>query len=174
MEDNCHNLATLVECDNRYWYNIRNLCQRNGGNDMKLTKRELAVMRVLWESKEALMISDIAKKDADGTIYSVHRVIRSLLKKGMVVVDGHEYSQKTLARKFRPVVDAESADATAIHEILNSLVGESISASRLLASLLPNSYSEETAHELDRLEEMIEARRKLLLESKDTEGPAKE
>lgn len=45
---------------------------------MKLTKRELAIMRVLWDADHPLMVSEIVQKDKNGTIYSVQRIIQNL------------------------------------------------------------------------------------------------
>ncbi|MDE7016337.1 MAG: BlaI/MecI/CopY family transcriptional regulator, partial [Lachnospiraceae bacterium] len=55
---------------------------------MRLTKRELAVMRVLWEANEPLTVSEIVERDADGTIDSVQRVVKNLLKKNAVAIEG--------------------------------------------------------------------------------------
>lgn len=49
---------------------------------MKLTKRELDVMKILWNAKKPLMVSEIVQLDNDSTIYSVQRLISNLLKKG--------------------------------------------------------------------------------------------
>ena len=55
---------------------------------MKLTKRELDVMKILWNAKKPLMVSEIVQLDNDSTIYSVQRLISNLLKKGMI---GRQY-----------------------------------------------------------------------------------
>lgn len=135
---------------------------------MKLTKREIDVMRVLWEAEEALLVSEIVNRGG-GTVYSVQRVMQSLLKKGMVAVDGHAYNNKTLGRKFKPLVSSESIEAEAIQELIGSLLNKSIAASHLLASLLPTDNSKDTLEELDRLEEMIKERKKQILKMEDSE-----
>ena len=67
---------------------------------MKLTKRELDVMKILWNAKKPLMVSEIVQLDNDSTIYSVQRLISNLLKKGMIEVDSIVFNQKALARKL--------------------------------------------------------------------------
>lgn len=135
---------------------------------MKLTKREIDVMRILWESEKALMVSEIVNREG-GTVYSVQRVMQSLLKKGMVAVDGYAYSNKTLGRKFKPLVSSESIESEALQELTGSLINKSIATSHLLASLLPTDNSEDTLSELDRLEEMIKERKKQILKMEDSE-----
>ena len=68
----------------------------------KLTNRELAVMRILWEADHSLMVSEIVQKDKNGTIYSVQRIIQNLMKKNMVAIDGIAYNKKALGRTFKP------------------------------------------------------------------------
>lgn len=140
---------------------------------MKLTKREIDVMRILWEAEEALMVSEVVNREG-GTVYSVQRVMQSLLKKGMVAVDGHAYNNKTLGRKFKPLVSSESIESEAMQELTGSLVNRSIAASHLLASLLPTENSKDTLDELDRLEEMIRERKKQILKVQESEHQTNE
>jgi len=95
--------------------------------------------------------------------------MQSLLKKGMVAVDGYAYSNKTLGRKFKPLVSSESIESEALQELTGSLINKSIATSHLLASLLPTDNSEDTLSELDRLEEMIKERKKQILKMEDSE-----
>lgn len=66
---------------------------------MKLTNRELAVMRILWEAEKPLMVFEIVQRNKDGTIYSVQRIIQNLNKKSMVAVDGIAY-KKSVGQKW--------------------------------------------------------------------------
>lgn len=135
---------------------------------MKLTKRELAVMRVLWEADSALMITEIANRsDDNATVYSIHRIIQSLLKKDMVAVDGYNFDQRTPARKFKPTVKAENIEMTATKELLGSIFGKNVPASHFMAALLPSIYDEDAMKELDKLQEMIAERKKQLLENQE-------
>lgn len=131
---------------------------------MKLTNRELAVMRVLWEAEKPLMVSEIVQRDKDGTIYSVQRIIQNLIKKDMVAVDGIAYNKKALGRTFRPLVGSEVIELDAIREMLDGLVSKNIAASQLIASLLPTDNNEESLRELNHLEEIIRERKRQILE----------
>ena len=107
---------------------------------MKLTKRELDVMKILWNAKKPLMVSEIVQLDNDSTIYSVQRLISNLLKKGMIEVDSIVFNQKALARKFKPT-----------------------------AALLPNDSSPEALNELADLEKIISDRISELSSEKNKE-----
>lgn len=134
---------------------------------MKLTKREKDVMRILWEAEEALLVSEIVNREG-GTIYSVQRIMQSLLRKGMVVVDGYAYNNKTLGRKFKPLVSSESIESEVIQELTGTLLNKNITASHLLASLLPTDNSNDTLKELNELEEMIKERKKQIFKMEDS------
>lgn len=136
---------------------------------MKLTNRELAVMRILWEAEKPLMVSEIVQKDKDGTIYSVQRIIQNLIKKNMVAVDGIAYNKKALGRTFKPLVSSEIIELNAIQEMFNSLVSKNITASHLIASLLPADNDQKTLEELNHLEELISERKRQILEGKTTD-----
>ena len=129
---------------------------------MKLTKRELAVMGVLWDSAEALMVSEIVKREPKSTIFSVQRVIKNLLSKGMVTVDSHEYSHKTLARKFKAVVSAEDFEIENMQKMFSALTNKEIPASHLVASLLSTVNDDKIMDELSKLEEIIKAKKQSL------------
>lgn len=130
---------------------------------MKLTKRELAVMKILWEANEPLMISEIVQRDKNSTIYSVQRVMQNLLKKNMVTVDKIVYNKKALTRKFKPVVDSESVELNILQEMFQNMVNKNIVASHLIAALLPSENDEKTLEELEELEKIIAERKRQIL-----------
>ncbi len=133
---------------------------------MNLTKRELAVMRILCEADHPLMVSEIVQKDKDSTVYSVQRIIQNLIKKNLVAVDGMAYNKKALGRTFKPLVTAESVEASALQEILRGLSGRKLTSSHLIAALLPTDNSDQTLEELNRLEKLICQRKEQILQSK--------
>lgn len=127
--------------------------------NMKLTNRELTIMRILWESDHSLMVSEIVQKDKNSTIYSVQRIIQNLLKKNLVAIDGIAYNKKALGRTFKPTVTAESIEITAIRELFDGLVSKNIATSHLITALLPTENNEKTLEELNKLEEIIHLRK---------------
>ncbi|MCM1251395.1 MAG: BlaI/MecI/CopY family transcriptional regulator [Clostridium sp.] len=132
---------------------------------MKLTNRELAVMRILCEADRSLMVSEIVQKDKNGTIYSVQRIVQNLIKKNMVAIDGIAYNKKALGRTFKPLVSIESIEINAIQEIFSGLANKNIAASHLIAALLPTDNDDKTLEELNQLEEIIRARKTQLLQN---------
>ena len=130
---------------------------------MKLTQRELEIMRILWEADKPLMVSEIVQRDKNGTIYSVQRIIQNLIKKDMVAVEGMAYNKKALGRTFKPLVSAETIELNNIQEMFSKIVSKNVAASHLIAALLPADNSEQTLEELNRLEEMIRERKKQIM-----------
>lgn len=133
---------------------------------MKLTKRELAVMKILWEANEPLMISEIVQRDKNSTIYSVQRIMQNLLKKNMVTVDEIVYNKKALTRKFKPLVDSESIELNILQDMFRNMVNKNIVASHLIAALLPTENDEKTLEELEELEKIIAERKRQILTEK--------
>ena len=130
---------------------------------MKLTQRELEIMRILCEADKPLMVSEIVQRDKNGTIYSVQRIIQNLIKKDMVAVEGMAYNKKALGRTFKPLVSAETIELNNIQEMFSKIVSKNVAASHLIAALLPADNSEQTLEELNRLEEMIRERKKQIM-----------
>ena len=142
-------------------------------NTMKLTERELEIMRILWEADKPLMVSEIVQRDKNGTIYSVQRIIQNLIKKEMVAVEGMAYNKKALGRTFKPLVSAESIEQSHIQDVLSKMVSRNIVVSHLIAALLPADSSEQTLEELNRLEDIIRERKKRIL-GEETSGDLQE
>ena len=69
---------------------------------IRLTKSEREIMDVLWEQKEALTSSEIIKASTDKSWgnTSIHLLLRSLLDKGVIEVDGFKRTTKNYARTF--------------------------------------------------------------------------
>ncbi len=141
---------------------------------MKLTGRELEVMRILWEADRPLMVSEIVQRDKNGTIYSVQRIIQNLIKKDVVAVEGMAYNKKALGRTFKPLISAESVELDNIREMFRKAVSKNITASRLIAALLPTDNDEQTLKELNQLEEIIRERKKQLLSEETFDKPPEE
>ena len=72
-----------------------------------LTKKELEMMHVLWESETALTASEILKASTDKTWKdkSLHILITSLFKKNLIEVAGFKKNSKMYARAFKPTLN---------------------------------------------------------------------
>lgn len=86
------------------FYNYNNL--RKGEIILKrqLSKRELDVMNVLWNSDKPLVASEIAQMNPKLSINTVHTVLKSLLKDNFVEVSDIVYSGTVLTRSYVSVV----------------------------------------------------------------------
>ncbi len=138
---------------------------------MRLTKRELAVMRVLWEANEPLTVSEIVERDADGTIDSVQRVVKNLLKKNAVAIEGYEQIGKKISRKLKPVIDSESIELPAFEEFINNLASKNISTCHIVAALLPTDDSPKALEELNALEELIKRKKAEIMAEESANDP---
>ncbi len=127
---------------------------------MELTKSELEVMQVLWSMDRPLSRSDILQysgrkswKDS-----SVHILINGLLAKGAITEAGFTRSGKTFGRLFAPAISCEEYYGS----VLFAVPG---------AKLLPQLFSalinsdEMTPALADKVEELLEQRKKQLLET---------
>ena len=73
---------------------------------IRLTKSEREIMDILWEQKEALTSSEIIKASTNKSWgnTSIHLLLRSLLKKGIIEVDGFKRTTKNYARTFKAAI----------------------------------------------------------------------
>lgn len=141
---------------------------------MKLTSRELAVMKILWEADEPLMISEIVQREKNSTIYSVQRIMQNLLRKNAVAIDGIGYNKKALARKFSPIITSESVELGMIREMFGNMSSKNIPAANLIAALLPQENDEKTLAELEELEKIIARRKQQILDGNDKDKPTED
>lgn len=70
----------------------------------KMTKSEKQVMNLLWNSNKPLSCTEIVALSEDKTWKDsyVHSLIKSLMKKGIVKIEGFELISRSYARKFAP------------------------------------------------------------------------
>ena len=75
----------------------------------RLTKSEMEIMEVLWNEGDALTTSEIVQrsKEKEWKDSSVHLLIKSLMDKGVIKVEGFKKTTKNYARTFIPVKNRE-------------------------------------------------------------------
>ena len=61
-----------------------------------LTRRDMDIMNILWQSEEPMTASQIAGVNPDLTINTVQAVIRKLLKEKLIKIDNIVYSGTVL------------------------------------------------------------------------------
>ena len=123
----------------------------------KLSKRQLDVMKILWDAGTPMVASDIVKAGSSLNINTVQASLRVLLKAGLIEVADIVYSGTVLSRSYRPLI---SRDAYFDAEY-KDIVGNS-STSSLIAAFI---RQEQDTSELERIEQMIEKRKKEIGES---------
>jgi len=100
---------------------------------MELTKSEMEIMDVLWESDKPLSRADLLSRSEEKTWKdsSVHILLNSLLQKGAIAEAGLVRRSKTYGRVFSPTMTREEYFAMTIfsHRHKPEIVG-------LIAALL--------------------------------------
>lgn len=76
---------------------------------MKLTKKELEIMCVLWEKKIPLTAAEIIEASSDRTWQegSVYAIMNTLIKKGAVILAMHKPTGGNHARAYEPIITSE-------------------------------------------------------------------
>lgn len=128
----------------------------------KITNSEKQILEVLWDKQTALTSSEIVNVSEDRTwkASSVHLLLNSLLKKGMIQVAGFKKTTKNYARTFEPTMSREEYS---IKQLRQDQKNTNRTISKLFTALLEDENSPEL---LDELSEMVDARRKELEEEK--------
>ena len=84
---------------------------------MELTKSEMEIMDVLWESGEPLSRSDLLERSAEKSWKdsSVHILLNGLLQKNAIREAGFVKRSKTYGRTFAPTLTREEYFATTVY-----------------------------------------------------------
>lgn len=122
---------------------------------MELTKSEMQIMDVLWDSGVAMSRSDLLECSNEKTWKdsSVHILLNGLLAKGAIYEAGFVKRSKTFGRTFLPAMTREEYFAATIfsHAQKPNFVG-------LVEALLKRPDLSED--ELDRVETLVRQRKK--------------
>ena len=121
----------------------------------RFTKKQLDVMKVLWESDTPMVASDIVRKDDTLNINTVQACLRSLIANHSIKVADIVYSGTVLTRSYAPVISRDEYFGNTSTDILGD--GQK---SALIASLID---TETDLDELEHLEEMIAQRKHILI-----------
>ncbi len=121
---------------------------------MELTKSEMEIMDVLWESGEALSRSDLLERSQEKTWKdsSVHILLNGLLQKGAIREAGLVKRSKTYGRIFAPTLSREEYFAVTIfsHRYKPEIVG-------LMEALL--NREDITPEQLEAIADLVAARK---------------
>jgi len=75
--------------------------------NISLTKRDLDVLNILWESDEPKTAAQIVKAGPELTMNTVQAVLRKLLKNKLVEIAEIVYSGTVLTRSYKPLISQE-------------------------------------------------------------------
>lgn len=121
---------------------------------MELTKSEMQIMDVLWDSDVPLSRADLLERSEDKTWKdsSVHILLNGLLKKSAIREVGFVKRSKTYGRTFAPTLTREQYFATTIfsHARKPEIIG-------LFAALLKRK--DITDDQLNEIEKLVQERK---------------
>lgn len=121
---------------------------------MELTKSEMQIMDVLWESETPLSRSDLLERSAEKTWKdsSVHILLNGLLNKAAIKEAGFVKRSKTFGRTFSPAMSREEYFAGTIfsHNHKPDFVG-------LVKALL--NREDVTYSDLEQVEALVQLRK---------------
>ncbi|MBS7578440.1 MULTISPECIES: BlaI/MecI/CopY family transcriptional regulator [unclassified Enterococcus] len=117
----------------------------------QLTKKELQLMTVLWNSSIALSANDISNINPDLNKNTIQVVLKKLLDKDLIKVDNIGYSGTVLTRLYVPVVSQEAY-------VSQSLTNQTMK--KLVANFIDSS---DTMDDLSEIEKRIAQKKKELL-----------
>ena len=124
--------------------------EKQGGVQVELTKSEMEIMDVMWESGVPMSRADLLARSEEKTWKdsSVHILLNGLLQKGAIQEAGLVKRIKTYGRVFTPTMSREEYFANTIfcHRYKPQITG-------LFSALLKRE--EVTPADLDAIEEMI-------------------
>lgn len=125
----------------------------------KITVREMDVLNILWKSDRPLIASEITKAIRGQTINAIQTLLRSLLKKGYVEVDGIVYSGTVLSRSYKATELSKEQMLVSMQKQYEDL-RHCMPVSRLFTALLD---SEEDIDVIENLEAYIKEKKEQLM-----------
>lgn len=121
-----------------------------------LSKHELAVMNTLWSVDRPLSGSEIIELSEERTWKesTIHLLLNSLMKKGMIDVEGMVRTTKNYARTFAPVMTANEYLAAQVTQ--NRLFDKSLGVSfhGVISALINQTGNKDTL--IQELKEIID------------------
>jgi len=123
--------------------------------NISLTKRDLDVLNILWESDDPKTAAQIVKAGPELTMNTVQAVLRKLLKNKLVEIAEIVYSGTVLTRSYKPIISQEDF---LLHKMTSEYqsLRKKISKVSILSALLDTE--EDTAiidQDLSDIEELV-------------------
>ena len=130
----------------------------------KLTKRDVEILSILWNSNRSMTASEISEASPGLSVNTVQAVLRKLLKNKLIEIENIVYSGTVLARSYIPLITAQDY-ALAKLAMDYQIFEKQISKGAVLVTLLdlendPQKNSEE-AQELEKILEEYKKRKSI-------------
>lgn len=122
----------------------------------RFTKKELEIMKILWNNESPMIASEITKSSNALNINTVHACLRSLSKKNAIKIADIVYSGTVLTRSYVPLITSEEY----FGDLYNDILGQK-KESLLIRSLIDTQTD---IAELENLEKIITQKKKELSE----------
>lgn len=119
----------------------------------KLTKTDMAIMRVLWKSNDPLLVSEMVKLDESLSTPTVQRRLKQLVKKEYIEVADIVQSGKVLARRYRPLKTSDDFLENEFTDLLPTIGNKAAFSMGIISALLNDSEDDETV--ISELEDFI-------------------
>lgn len=135
----------------------------NKTNPSKLTKRELEIMTILWESQQPLIASDIAKHGDNMTINTAQALIKKLLQRDYVKVADIVYSGTVLSRSYTTAISRDDYEMQNILASYQNISDKQKGMSRFVSAFLEEETNPELLlSEIDELQALLHAKKEEL------------
>lgn len=122
----------------------------------KLTRRDMDILNILWNSQNPMTASEITNAKEGLTINTVQAVLRKLLKQELVEVADIVYSGTVLCRSYRAAVSAQEITLSRFVSESRQLPG-GISPSSFVTAFLDTETDRETRmKEIQNLERLLQ------------------
>ena len=126
-------------------------------NPIKLSRREMEVMTLLWKSDTPYLASEIARISST-SINTVNVVLKNLLNAGMIEIADIVHSGTVLSRRYRPNVDPEVYTTELFIKQFKD-ISPKLPTTQIVSRLLEEDVDRKT---IDELEELVHQHREKL------------
>lgn len=121
----------------------------------KITKRDIDIMNILWDSSVTMTASDIIRANSELTMNTVQAVLRKLLKSNLIEVADIVYSGTVLSRSYKPVISAEDFAVSKISTDISEFKGDVPITSLVSAFLEMEPDEAKRVQEIQELEQLL-------------------
>ncbi len=128
--------------------------------EYNLTGRERDILTILWNSKKSMIASEVVKERDDLTINTVQAVLKKLLRRNLIQIDEIVYSGTVLSRSYKPTYTESEFETRMLSAGIRDLKRFKISPYNFILGFLGGTKEQITDEEADKLEAMLQERRK--------------